>query len=191
MNRRSSLAFLFLIGLWFSSAHAQVATNPQASGQDYFTADRSGGSYLSIVEKNHVRTIPDWIKKGRLPDAIGDIKYTLDRFPNHPVSLQQLSMVAQITKNTALGVGYFERAVALFPQYALTRAQYGLFLVSINNIDAAIENLNQSIEMEPKLAAGYAGLAHAYAKKGDIERARIAAQKARELGFNGKLPDGL
>jgi tetratricopeptide (TPR) repeat protein len=191
MNRRSSLALLFSIGLWLSSAQAQVPSSPQPNGQDYFTADKSGGSYLSIVEKNHVRTIPDWIKMGRLNDAIGDIKYTLDRFPNHPVSLQQLSMVAQMTKNIALGASYFERAVALFPQYALTRAQYGLFLVSTNNIDAAIENLNQSIEMDPKLPAGYAGLAHAYAKKGNMEQARAAAQKARELGFKGKLPNGL
>jgi tetratricopeptide (TPR) repeat protein len=190
MERHSSLALLFLIGLLLSSAHAQV-TNPQGNGQDYFTADKRGGSYLAIVEANHVRTIPDWIKEGRLNGAIADIKYTLDRFPNHPVSLQQLSMVGQMTKNYALPTSYFERAVALFPQYALTRAQYGWFLMSTNNIDAAIENLKQSIEMEPKLSAGYAGLAHVYAKKGDFEHAREAAQKARELGFNGKLPDGL
>src|SRR5919106_2760997 len=139
MDRHSSLALLFLIGLWVSSAHAQV-TNPQANGQDYFTADKRGGSYLAIVEANHVNSIPDWIKKGRLNDAIADIKYTLDRFPNHPVSLQQVSMLAQMTKNIALATGYFERAVALFPQYALTRAQYGLFLVSTNSVDAGIEN---------------------------------------------------
>jgi tetratricopeptide (TPR) repeat protein len=191
MERHLSLALLFLIGLLLPSAHAQVTTNPQANGQDYFTADKHSGSYLAIVEANHVRTIPDWIKKGRLNDAIADIKYTLDRFPNHPVALQQVSMVAQMTKNTALGLSYFERAVALFPQHALTRAQYGLFLASANNVDAAIESLKQSIEMEPKLAAGYAGLAHVYVKKGDFEHAREAAQKARDLGFNGKLPDGL
>jgi tetratricopeptide (TPR) repeat protein len=191
MERYSALALLVLIGLWsLSSAHAQVTTNPYAN-QDYFTADKRGGSYLAIVEANHVRTIPDWIKKNRLNDAIGDIKYTLDRFPNHPVALQQLSMVAQMTKNLALATSYFEKAVALFPQYALTRAQYGLFLMSANNVDGAIENLKQSIEMEPKLSAGYAGLAHVYAKKGDLEQAREAAKKARELGFNGKLPDGL
>ena len=142
------------------------------------------------MESAHVRTIPDWIAKNRLDNAMGDIKYSLDRFPNHPVSLQQLSMVAQLTKNTVLAVNYFERAIALYPQYALTRAQYGLFLMSINKVDAGIEILKQSIEIEPKLAAGYAGLAHAYAKKGDLEPAREAARKARELGFAGKLPDG-
>jgi len=120
-----------------------------------------------------------------------NIKYSLDRFPNHPIALQQLSEVSQLMKNTSLGVKYFERAVTLFPQYALTRAQYGLFLVSINEVAGGIERLKQAIEIDPKHPAGYAGLAHAYAKKGDLEEARAAAKKARELGFNGKLPDGL
>lgn len=187
--------FVLLIKLisalfWLPSAHAQVSPNLQGD-QDYFTADQSPTSYLKILESAHVVVIPNWIKQGRMNNAISDIKYTLDRFPNHPVSLQQLSMVAQMTKNTTLAVSYFERAINLFPQYALTRAQYGLFLVSVNNLDAGIQHLKQSVEMEPKLPAGYAGLAHAYAKKGDSEQAREAAAKARELGFKGNLPAGL
>jgi tetratricopeptide (TPR) repeat protein len=187
---RKSVSLALLVVILFSSrlAHAQLST---IAGQDYFSADKSPGSYLKILESAHVNTIPSWINKGRLDNAIGDIKYTLDRFPNHPVSLQQLSMVAQMSKNTALAVSYFERAISLFPQYALTQAQYGLFLVSVNKVDAGIEHLTRSIEMEPKLPAGHAGLAHAYAKKGDFEQAREAAKKARDLGFPGKLPGGL
>ena len=44
------------------------------------------------------------------------------------------------------------------------------------------------VPQDPKLAVGYAGLAHAYAKKGDRAKAREAADKARELGFTGQLP---
>jgi predicted Zn-dependent protease len=185
MRRCVTLMLLIVTLLWLSSAQAQLST------QDYFTADHTYGSYLTILESAHVNNIPGLINRGQLNGALGDIRYALDRFPNHPVSLQQLSMVAQLTKNTALATSYFERAVSLYPQYALTRAQYGLFLVSINNVDAGIEKFNQSIEIEPKLPAAYAGLAHAYAKKGNITKAREAAGKARELGFTGKLPDGL
>ncbi|HWP23820.1 MAG TPA: hypothetical protein VNM15_06495 [Candidatus Binatia bacterium] len=96
-----------------------------------------------------------------------------------------------MAKKTAIAVTYFERAIALFPQYAITRAQYGLFLVSINDVDGGIENLKRSVEMDPKLAMGYVGLARAYEKKGDLEHAREAAKKARELGFEGKLPIGI
>lgn len=183
---RKSSSFILSLVLQFCAflpcAQAQVA--------DYFTADQSPTSYLKILESAHVVVIPNWIKQGRLNNAISDIKYTLDRFPNHPISLQQLSMVAQMTKNNALAVNYFERAINLFPQYALTRAQYGLYLISVNNVDAGLEHLKHSIEIDPKLAAGYAGLAHAYAKKNDSEHAREAATKARELGFTGKLPSG-
>jgi len=188
MRRCISLTLLIVTLLWLSSVQAQPSASP---GQDYFTADRTYGSYLTILESAHVNNIPALINRGQLNGALGDIRYTLDRIPNHPVSLQQLSMVAQLTKNTALATSYFERAVSLYPQYALTRAQYGLFLVSTNNVDAGIEKLNQSIEIESKLAAGYAGLAHAYTKKGNMTKAREAAAKARELGFTGKLPDGL
>lgn len=171
-----------VILVWFSWANAQ---------EDYFTADKSPQSYLTILEGAHVRSIPGWLNKGRPNDALEDVKYTLNRFPNHPVSLQQLSMLAQMLKNLSLAVNYFERAITLFPQYALTRAQYGLFLVSINEVDAGIEKLTQSIEMDSKLPSGHAGLAYAYSKKGDVTKAREAAKKARELGFAGKLPDGL
>ena len=187
MRKSVSLALLVVILLSSRLAHAQL---PTIAGQDYFTADKSPGSYLTIMESAHVVVIPNWISQGRLDNAIGDIKYSLDRFPNHPISLQQLGLVAQMTKNISLAVTYFERAIALFPQYALTRAQYGLFLVGINYVDAGIERLKQSVEMDPKLPAGYAGLAHAYAKKGASEQAREAAKKARELGFAGKLPAG-
>jgi predicted Zn-dependent protease len=183
------ISFLLLVLVVFPS-HG-LAAQPTNTGQDYFTADRSPGSYLTILEGAHVAVISNWIKQGRLDNALGDIKYTLDRFPNHPVALQQLGMVAQMTNNTAVAMTYFERAITLFPKYALTQAQYGLFLVSTNNIDSGIEHFNRSIEIDPKLPAGYAGLAHAYAKKNDLEQARQAAKKARELGFTGKLPEGL
>jgi tetratricopeptide (TPR) repeat protein len=165
-----------------SSAYAQ---------QDYFTAEKCGQCYLTILESAHVRTIPNWIKNGRLDNAMGDIRYTLDRFPNHPVSLQQLSMLAKLTKQTAVAIGYFERAITSFPQYALTRSQYGLFLLSIDRVDSGLASFKEAIALEPTLAVGYAGLAHAYLRKENVEEARAAASKARELGFTGKLPEGL
>ena len=112
----------------------------------------------------------------------------MDRFPNHPQALQLLPLVARLANNQTLARTYFEKAVTQFPQYALTQAQYGLFLVSIGNLDDGIARFNQAIAQDPKLPAGYAGLAHAYAKKGDIAKAREAADKARELGFTGRLP---
>ena len=191
MLRNRLVVNLFVLSVVIG-APAFAQTNPNALGHDYFTADQDGiGNYLRVMTGAHINTIPNWIKQGRITDAVADIKYSLDRFPNHPQALQLLPLVARLANNQALAGTYFEKAVTQFPQYALTQAQYGLFLVSIGNLDDGIGRLNRSIEMDPKLPAGYAGLAHAYAKKGDIAKAREATDKARELGFTGRLPPGL
>jgi Tfp pilus assembly protein PilF len=184
-----------LFALWLvigAPAFAQTNSAVSGMGHDYFTADQDGtGEYLRLLTGAHVDTIPGWIQQGRIDNAVGDIRYALDRFPNHPQALQLLGLVARLAKNNGLAISYFEKAVMQFPQYGVTRAQYGLFLVTIGYVDDGIGRLNQSIAMDPKWAGGHAGLAHAYAKKGDMAKAREAADKARELGFTGQLPPGL
>jgi Tfp pilus assembly protein PilF len=159
---------------------------------DYFSTagNVEQTKYLKLVEDYHVTPVPSSIREGRLNAALADLNYTLERFPNHPRALQFVSVVAQLRKQPGVAFPYFEKAVNLFPQHALTHSQYGLFLVSVGEIDKGLQVLERSIEIDPKLSAGYAALAHAYAKKGDLPRSREAAQKARELGFNGELPAG-
>jgi Tfp pilus assembly protein PilF len=186
---------LNVFALWIAAEtplFAQTNLNTSGAGYDYFTADQDGvKGYLDNMTVNHLNKVTGWIQQGRIVNAVDDLKYVLDRFPNQPQALQLLGMVAGLAKNQALAITYFEKAVKQFPQYALTHAQYGLFLVSSGNVDEGLEQFNQSIAIDPKLAAGHAGLAHAYAKKGDMTKAREAADKARELGFTGQLPPGL
>ena len=184
-----------MFALWIVTGaplFGQTEPNTSGASHDYFTAEQDGvKGYLDNMTINHLDKVTGWIQQGRFDNAVLDLKYVLDRFPNQPRALQLLPVVASLSKNQALAVTYFEKAVRQFPQYALTHAQYGLFLISNGNVDEGIEQFNQSITIDPKSAAGHAGLAHAYAKKGNMEQARDAAKKARELGFNGKLPDGL
>jgi Tfp pilus assembly protein PilF len=184
-----------IFALWIVTGaplFGQTEPTTSGAGYDYFTADQEGiGGYMRILTGAHVDSIPKWIQQGRIDNAVLDIKYTLDRFPNHPQALQLLPLVASLSKNQTLAVTYFEKALKQFPQYAITHTQYGLFLISNGNLDDGIEQFNQSIAIDPKSAAGHAGLAHAYAKKGDMTKAREAANKAREFGFSGQLPSGL
>jgi tetratricopeptide (TPR) repeat protein len=169
-----------------------VSDEREARGFDYFTAAQDGNSgHLKLVEQYHVDTVPPQISANKLNYALGDLIYALDRYPNHPRALQLIGMVAQMLKKNALAIERYQKAIEQFPRYALTHAQYGVYLVGIGNVDEGIEMLKRSIEIDPKLAAGYGGLAHAYVRKGDWEHARVAATTARELGFSGKLPDGL
>lgn len=165
---------------------------------DFFSSHEEGvARYMQMVEHNHLNknhmsvSVYELIRTGNFHQALTEVKYVLDRIPNHPRALQVLTLVSQLIKNSTVGISYFEKAVTIYPQYALTHAQYGLFLVTMGDVDAGIEKLIRSTEMDAKLPAGHVWLAQAYAKKGDITKARESAAMARQLGFTGTLPDGL
>jgi tetratricopeptide (TPR) repeat protein len=192
MLRTGMLIFLFALIAAKTLVFAQTGVNTSGAGHDFFTAEQDGvKGYLENMTINHLNKVTGWIQQGRINDAAADLQYVLDRFPNNPQALQLLPMVARLAKNQAMATSYFEKALKQFPQYAITHAQYGLYLVSNGNVDEGVEQFKQCIAIEPKLAAGHAGLAHAYARKGDMTKAREAANKARELGFTGQLPAGL
>jgi predicted Zn-dependent protease len=158
---------------------------------DYFDAstDRIVKQRLQAVERFHMnKHLFENIANGKYKHALGDIDFTLRYFPNHPRGLQLLTTVAALTKNGALPIRYFEKAIALYPKHAITHAQYGWFFVTIGDLDNGIQKLRHAIEMDPKLTTGHVWLAQAYEKKGDLQSSRAARERAKELGYNGKLP---
>jgi predicted Zn-dependent protease len=157
---------------------------------DYFDAstDRIVKQRLQAVEQYHMnKGVLENIANGKYKYALGDIDFTLRYFPNHPRGLQLLTTVAALAKNRALPIRYFEKAIALYPNHAITHAQYGWFCVTIGDFDNGIQKLRHAIELDPKLTAGYVWLAQAYEKKGDLQLAREARERAKELGYDGKL----
>ena len=143
--------------------------------------------YLDTATKNHVDTIPGWLRDGRVGDAIADLKYTLERFPNHPEALLYMGLVARMTKNPGMAITYYQHALTQYPQYAITHFQYGQFLMNLGDFDKAIEALKRSIAIDPKLVGSYVLLAQAYSKKGNSEIAREAAAQAKKLGYKGGI----
>jgi predicted Zn-dependent protease len=135
---------------------------PDWTGQDYYkrTTDERVRVLLDNVERNHmVRQHKDRV--GAAQFDVGDLKYTLWVFPNHPRALYLLGAIARDTNNAGLALTYFERAVLRFPEYAYTRAQYGEFLVSIGATNAGIRELEAALRMNPNLAVARAWLADA------------------------------
>ena len=181
---------------WAAGAMAQEtprnerAVDGSLINQDYFTANQypEVTALLSSVEGHHMnkRVWADFYA-GRLDGAIGDVKYTLRRFPNHPQALQLLGSVARMMKDPALPIRSYEWALNLYPQYALTHAQYGAYLASNGQIEGGITRLNRAIEMDPNLAIAHAYLAKALWKKGNKDLARKSADRARALGYKGKI----
>jgi predicted Zn-dependent protease len=157
---------------------------------DYFDASKTRivKQRLQAVEQYHMnKNVFDNIASGKYKYALADINFTLQYFPNHPRGLHLLTTVAALTKNRALPIQYFEKAIGLYPSHAITHAQYGWYFVTIGDLENGIQKIKHAIEMDPKLTAGYVWLAQAYEKKGDSELAREARERAKELGYNGKL----
>ena len=166
--------------------------NAQNPGNDYFAAatDKELANLVRSVEIHHNKLAYEHIRNGRYDYALNELKYTLRMFPNHPRALQLLTVVASVTKSKTLAVSYFEQAVTLYPQYALTQAQYGHYLATTGDLENGIQKLRHAVEMDSKLTAGYVWLARAYEEKGDFESAREAGARAKELGYSRVPPVG-
>jgi tetratricopeptide (TPR) repeat protein len=181
-----------LIGVLFicSFGYAQESREDSESWSgDYFTAREhpTSKTYLFNVDGGHTDVIPKWLRENRIDNVLLELRYILDRIPNHPRALQYLSLVARLTKNASFGNAYFQNAIKRFPQYAITHAQYGLYLVQFGQPDAGIELLKKSVEMDPELSLGYAWLARAYFQIGKPDLGRLAASRAKELGNKDDL----
>jgi len=101
-----------------------------------------------------------------------------------------IESLGQVTQALELPTPYYEKAIRLFPQYAMTFAQYGKYLIEIGQWDKGVENLKLAIEKDKKSVAAHVWLSQAYEKHGDKALAKKAAEQARNLGFQGEIsPD--
>ena len=196
---------LSLIGLMIfgvvSSAVPQDAIDDRGEGtvnHNYFAAasNKALSDLVRNIELNHIDRCPhnsfqggvmQDIGKGRYDLAKADLIYMLERFVNHPRALQIGIMVSTMSKDRAWLLDRFEYALRWYPNYAFTHAQYGSYLTEIGSVPQGIERLQKAISMDPKLVAGHVWLSKAYAKQGNAEAAREAANKAKELGYKGTL----
>jgi Tfp pilus assembly protein PilF len=168
---RALAALLFAAG----AAHA--------TQHDFFTAHENPATanYLALVEEAHVNLVAKSLRARNFVAARGDIEYALERFPNHPKGLVLATHFARLTNDPTFAISYFVKALALYPQYAVTHSEYGAYLVSIGMLEEGIARLGKAAGMDPELLQAWVGLAQAYTKAGNAEAARRANEKARAL----------
>jgi len=187
---------LFVLAV--TNVNAQTGIDPQTgidhgptgtANLDYFNPTNDGHMkwLINDIETHHLKPALRWFAEGDVKKARVDLDYLLARLVNHPQALAFGGLLAKSIKNPSLGMNYFERALRLYPQYALTRAQYGKYLTEIDRMDVGIEELKKALEMDSTLIAGHIWLAAAYLKSGNAELARQAAEQARSLGYKGDL----
>jgi predicted Zn-dependent protease len=156
---------------------------------DYFVAEDRQDTKLLLwnVNEGHTKKVMTLVSVGRTANAAEEISYILARFPNHPDALLLAGLLAAVLKRPDLPVTYYERALELYPQYAVTWAQYGDYLVKIGRTANGIQKLEEATKIDPTFAAAYGWLARAYLRTGNREASRRAAERATELGYTGKI----
>jgi tetratricopeptide (TPR) repeat protein len=137
-------------------------------GDDYFTADSDPKTqaWLALVEGRHAGTRQRMlVQQGLYTEVLGDCRYTLERFPNHPLALTLLVEIAKIKNQPTKPIAFFENALRFYPQHAYTHAQYGKFLIDIGATSAGIDELVKALSLDPTLFQARAWLVEARADR--------------------------
>jgi Tfp pilus assembly protein PilF len=156
---------------------------------DYFNGTNDSHIAWLVKDQDHYHTKPLIVAfgQGDLTRVKVELEWILVRFINHPQALAIAAAFSISTKNSTWAIPHFERALSIYPQYALTHAQYGKYLTDIGMADRGLEQLKRAAEMNPNLVAAHVWLAASYAKSGNADLARESAEKARSLGYKGDL----
>lgn len=172
-------------------AGAQLPPQDGASGvvgfgdqgvYDYFVAIRDPiiRTYLNLANSRHAgEHVWNLYRAGIYAEPLGDCRYVLQRFPNHPRALQLMTEIAKATDQTSIPIEYFETALKRYPQYAFTRAQYGRYLIDIGVANAGIRELEEALRLEPNQIQARAWLAEARPGAGPAPSAAGGAAKAK------------
>lgn len=184
------MLYILTLAITLLSAGTLFVTPGYAIERDYFTADEDPAAWrdLTLNNQHHTNNVLKWLREGNIPMALTDVQFTIDKWPNHPRALILLEVISGVTHTPNLPIPYYEKAIRLYPQYAITRAQYGKYLVEISQVDGGIAKLQEAVTLDPKLTAAHVWLTEAYLKKGKKELARKEAETARVLGYEGELP---
>jgi Tfp pilus assembly protein PilF len=174
---------MLLMCLFVVPAFAQNKTGEGAENVnlDFFDSSPQTQEFIKTVETYHWGKAQEQFRGRHLVYAQRELDFILVHVPNHPKALMLMGVTAKLMKNPILARPYYEKALRLFPQYAITHAQYGHYLVDIGNIKAGIIKLEEAVKMDPQLTQAHVWLAQAYGKGGRSESARRAAERAQEL----------
>ncbi len=156
-------------------------------GGDYTNpTDREG---LTVVEQYHFTPEVERLVRGATGSLGADIGYTLDHFPNHHRALAAMSKLALRDKTPKpygahYSIGcYFDRALRFRPDDARVHALLGGYLLGLGQSDAALEQLQEAVRLEPNNATTHYNLGLLYLKRKDYQQARASAHQAYGLGF--------
>jgi len=146
---------------------------------------------LPIVENYHFNANVETLTKGMSSVWVGsDIDYTLRAFPNHPRALNAMGNLALRHSDMRVPPGanwsgdcYFQRALKFKPDDPTVKMIYGTFLARQQKMNAAKDQFEQAVALQPQSAEAHYNLGLVYEKLGNDQLALDHAKTAYSLGF--------
>ncbi len=126
----------------------------------------------------------DDAKRGRLAQAIADVRRLAQRQPKDVNALLVLSILLMQEGQTEQAAHHLSRAVALAPNSATTRSNYAGVLMHLGRHDDAADQLRRAVVIDPSMPDLWSNLAAALLKVADAAGAVVAAQRGLELAPN-------
>ena len=120
-------------------------------------------------------------RHGNMADALAQIDALSQVQPNNPYFHELKGQALLEAGRGREAVGPLRRAIALAPDPTLMQVMLGQALLASDNpklADEAITNLRGALARDPDISDGYAQLAMAYGKKGDLAQADLASAQA-------------
>jgi tetratricopeptide (TPR) repeat protein len=170
----------------YAPATTEAGELPKVLSRDYFSiantiSESDSRRVFHDIEKNHLAKALINLRQGKAREAINDCVYVLDRTVNYPKALAILGFAARLAKEPSLPVRYYERAVTLYPGYAMTHAQYGKYLAAIGKGEEGVKRLQRALEINPGFKVARTWLAHLYVRLGQPELAREVLRHGQEI----------
>lgn len=174
-----------------------LASAITAGGCGQLQHNEAGGDYtnpgdaqkLSVVEAFHFTADVEQLRRGISDKLGGDIGYTLEHFPNHHRALAAMARLG-LRDKTAKPVAarysiecYFDRALRFAPGDVVVRGIYGSYLLATGRPDDALEQMLETVRLDPSNATTHYNLGLLFVKKKDYPKARQHAREAYRLGF--------
>lgn len=199
LNRKSFLAsFLFAnrVALFFGVM--VLSTYSHGSCGDVFSEkygpydyadEKQRNKMLGVVEKRHfTENVKNLRKEGETGSIMGDVGYTLKKFPNHYPALMTIVKYSDLddVKNDPFIQEkincFFIRAIQFKPSDYKVYQIYGIYLFGKGDYKSSIENYTKSLSIRDSAEVHY-NLGLAYLKLGDVKKAEFHARKAYDKKY--------
>ncbi len=172
---------------------ANIANEAYQAGREAFTA----GSYSEVVSQMQVATeamegTPDnaeslgylyalmgraYLEQRMFQEATDAYRKWVEYHPDQSGPLIELAQALSESGDPGGATTYFEAALALEPDDAMTRYNMGVIMVNAGSLEDGILKLEEAIELQPEYPLAYINLGYAYARTEEYAKAIEAFDK--------------